>query len=105
MGLDVRRDEHGGMTLRDTESNWRDFTGQMDREVSHEVDFRGPNELPFNRPSGMPAEQADWNLWWLDMIERCRKYRENPERHIAYLVQARRAAGLPELIRPDEHPS
>jgi hypothetical protein len=27
----------------------------VDREVSHEVDFRGPDELPFNRPSGMPA--------------------------------------------------
>lgn len=105
MGYDVRRDENGKIMWLDTESNWRDFTDRTDREVAREVDFRGPNLLPFNRPSGMPADQADWNLWWLDAFERHKRYQDNPERYIAYSVQARRAAGLPELVRPDEQPS
>ncbi|KOX23089.1 hypothetical protein ADK67_22340 [Saccharothrix sp. NRRL B-16348] len=105
MGYDVRRDENGKLMWLDTESNWRDFTDRTDREVAREVDYRGPNLLPFNRPSGMAADQADWNLWWLDTFERHRRYQDNPERYIAYSVRARREAGLPELIRPEERPS
>ncbi|MCH7229656.1 hypothetical protein L0U85_02085 [Glycomyces sp. L485] len=97
-GLDYGRGPNGGPVLLDTQDNWAEFVQRTQQGIELERDFRGPNRLPFNRPPGMTPEEADWGRWWL---ERLRYYNEdnteNPQRHRDHIIQARRAAGLPEL--------
>jgi hypothetical protein len=91
------RGDDGVLRRRDTERSWGGFVHWTREHIDMELDFRGPNELPFNRPPGMTVEAADWNRWWLDYLDRCGDYFEHPQRHRDHIIEARRAAGLPEL--------
>ncbi|WP_329619330.1 hypothetical protein OG357_01400 [Streptomyces sp. NBC_01255] len=103
MGLGFGRDEHGGVVFLDTANNWADSTAGYDRDIAREVDFRGPNPLPSNRPPGTAPGEGDWGNWWLDRIRYLREdHVQNSEKHIVYIIQARRLAGLPELEATDD---
>lgn len=83
--VDAKTDEKGNVILLDTPRMWRDW-----REV---VDMRVANELAKKRP---PGGVVSWNAHWLGMID-SNQNRENASKYIAYIIEARRKAGLLEL--------
>ncbi|MDR7097830.1 hypothetical protein J2X04_000177 [Lysobacter niabensis] len=84
--VDAKRDAHGNVILRDTPRMWANFT--------EEVDLRVKSEMHGGRPPGV----AKWNDHWTDQIKTMEKGgQENAQKYIAYIIEARRKAGLPEL--------
>lgn len=83
--VDAKKDAHGNVTLLDTPRMWRDWKDDVDRAVAKEV--RGDS------PGG---GIANWNVQWRRVID-ANKDRENASKYIAYILEARRKAGLPEL--------
>lgn len=83
--VDAKKDEHGNVVLRDTPRMWQDWCDEVDRAVSNEVAGR--------RPGG---GITSWNVQWLRVIS-ANSDRENAPKYIAYIIESRRRAGLPEL--------
>lgn len=84
--VDAKHDSNGNLILLDTPRMWDDWTDSVDRGVENERAGRRP-------PGGAPS----WNDVWLTTIAANRASRENAPKYIAYIVKARREAGLPEL--------
>ena len=59
----------------------------------------GPSLSATPRSSGRPPGGGipTWNAQWLRVIEATGQGRENAPKYIAYALEARRKAGLPEL--------
>jgi hypothetical protein len=83
--VDATTDEHGNVVLRDTPRMWQDWQDEVDRAVSSEVAGR--------RPGG---GIASWGAQWFRVIN-ANNDRENAPKYIAYIIESRRRAGLPEL--------
>jgi len=89
---DYRRDNQGNLRRLDTRKNWEFH--QM--TVGMHVDLER---------AGEPAPGAmSWNTFWRYRIA-AHETTENKEKYIAYIVESRRAAGLPELEFDSELPS
>lgn len=84
--VDTTRGPQGELLLADTPRMWRDWCEVVDSYVGEEV-ARG-------RP---PGGSASWEVHWQRMIDVNRVGRENAVMYIAYIVEARREAELPEL--------
>lgn len=83
--VDTETSEEGQLVLLDTPRNWRDFKATVDLQVS--------NEKADKSPPGVTT----WEEHWLQRIEKNEASRENASKYVAYIIEARRAAGLPEL--------
>lgn len=83
--VDAKKDEHGKVILLDTPRMWQYWQEDTDRDVAKEV--------AGTRPGG---GISSWNTFWLRVIE-ANEGRENAPKYIAYIIEARRRAGLPEL--------
>lgn len=83
--VDAKKGEHGNVVLLDTPRMWQDWHDEVDRAVSNEVAGR--------RPGG---GIASWNAQWLRVIS-ANSDRENAPKYIAYIIESRHRAGLPEL--------
>ena len=84
--VDTREDEFGNLILGDTPRNWSGF--------KESVDYRVSNELAGKRPEG---GLKSWNEFWAHRISALRDGQEHYEKYIDYIVESRRANGLPEL--------
>ena len=83
---DTYQNQNGELVLSDTEKNWQFFREMIDRRIEAESLGR--------RPEG---GKATWNEFWLWLIEAQKTGRENEARYINYIVESRRAKGLPEI--------
>lgn len=84
--VDAKKDANGKVILLDTPRMWRDWTQGVDRGIADESVGKRP-----------PAGAKTWNESWLRAIAANQKARENAPKYIAYIVEQRRKAGLPEL--------
>lgn len=89
--IDAKRDAQGNVVIRDTLRMWQDFTGSVDRDVER--------EQAGVRPSG---GTPTWNQHWLLRMKAYSTDQENAPKYLAYIVEARRKAGLPELSGLDD---
>ncbi len=53
----------------------------------------------------LPSGYKDSNAFWLDTFQRLRKYRDNPDRLIQYVIDVRRSLGLPEIVETNLTPT
>lgn len=83
--VDATKDGQGNVVLRDTPRMWQDWRDEVDRAVANEVAGR--------RPGG---GISSWNFQWLRVIG-ANGGRENAGKYVAYIIESRRRAGLPEL--------
>lgn len=83
--VDAEKDAQGSVVLLDTPRMWRDWQNDVNRAVANEAG---------GRPPGGGIES--WNAQWRRVIG-ANKDRENAPKYIAYIVESRRKAGLPEL--------
>jgi hypothetical protein len=85
--FDMTRDAQGNEIFADTPKMWEDFVQRTDVAIHDEV-----------------AGKTHWGKYksandgWVAGIRNMPKYREHPQKYIDYIIQKRRAAGLPELI-------
>lgn len=86
-GIDYRQDPDGRVTLLDTPRMRADAAMAYDAHVAFEL-------------SGHQMSNGEsWNDVWLRTIGHLRSGRsENAEWYVGYIIQARRKAGLPELV-------
>lgn len=84
--VDAKKDERGNVVLRDTPRMWDDFRENVDHEVAREQ-------------RGMAAQgRTSWSEFWLRRIGYMEGgTQENAPKYIAYIIDSRRRAGLPEL--------
>ena len=83
--VDARKDEHGNTVLLDTDRNWQDWRDAVDPQIRAEVSGR-------NTP-GFPS----WNEKWVAQLLAIERTQEDASNYIAYIIESRRRAGLPEL--------
>lgn len=83
--VDAKKDEHGKVILLDTPRMWQYWREDTDRDVARELAGARPG-------GGIPS----WNVFWLRVIS-TNNDRENAPKYIAYIIETRRQAGLPEL--------
>lgn len=84
--VDATKDDSGRVVLRDTPRMWVDFRENVDRQVARES-------------RGEPAQgRMSWNDFWLRRVAYMNGgSQENAPKYIAYIIESRRRAGLPEL--------
>lgn len=84
--VDAKKGEQGNVVLRDTPRMWADFRENVDREVAKER-------------NGDPAQgRISWNEFWSRRLGHMESgAQENAAKYIAYIIESRRLAGLPEL--------
>lgn len=82
---DTTRDAQGRSIAADTARNWEFFRVLVDPQISSEAQGK--------RPPGFPT----WNEKWLRQLRHIESGRENAPKYIAYIIESRRRAGLPEL--------
>ena len=83
--VDAKKNEHGKVVLLDTPRMWQYWQEDTNRDVAREVAGTRPG-------GGIPS----WNALWLRVIS-ANSDRENAPKYIAYIIESRRRAGLPEL--------
>lgn len=83
---DFGKRSEGSTHLQDTTRNWATTKAETDAAVAAEK---------AGRPPGRGIQT--WEENWQRVFTNIHKGQENPDRYIAYIVEARRAAGLPEL--------
>lgn len=92
--VDYGKTTDGKTYLRDTPRTWNYLTRQMDEAIAL--------ELNGNPPMGGPKS---WNEKWVWGIRNLRNGGvEHPEKYIAYIIEQRRKAGLPEIVFPKPEP-
>jgi len=84
--VDATRDDQGNVVIRDTARTWQDLTQSFDRSIALEVASKPP-----------PGGVRSWNDFWLARIRHNQADQENASRYVAYIIETRRKAGLPEL--------
>lgn len=82
---DTTRDAQGRSIAADTPRNWEFFRELVDPQISSEAQGK--------RPPGFPT----WNEKWVRQLRHIESGRENATKYIAYIIESRRRAGLPEL--------
>ena len=89
--VDYGKTPDGKTYLRDTPRTWVVLRRESDEAIARELNGITPG-------GGMKS----WNENWVRVIYNIRKGKqENPEKHIAYIVEQRRKAGLPEIVFPE----
>jgi hypothetical protein len=83
--IDSHRDANGNIVLEDTPRMWADWKAEVDRAVAEELSGQDPG-------GGIDS----WITQWQRVIA-ANSNRENTEKYIAYIIDSRREAGLPEL--------
>lgn len=86
-GIDARRDAQGKVILPDTPRMWAQFTQLTDIAISHEVEG-----------STHWGGYKNANDAWVHTIHVNETGREHAQKYINYIIERRRAAGLPELV-------
>lgn len=75
----------GREVLLDTDRNWRAWREGVDRALRTEI-------------AGMKAPgHQDWEEFWSRELSRIQVDRDNAPKYVAYIIDSRRRAGLPEL--------
>lgn len=89
--VDYGKTAEGKTYLRDTPRTWNYLKKEADDAVSLELKGKRPN-------GGFKS----WNEKWVRGIHTMRNSGEleNPEKYIAYIIEQRRKAGLPEIVFP-----
>ncbi len=82
---DTTRNAQGHSIAADTARNWEFFRELVDPQISSEAQGK--------RPPGF----STWNEKWLRQLQHIESGRENAPKYIAYIIESRRRAGLPEL--------
>jgi len=83
--LDTHRDAEGNIIVEDTPRMWAYWKDNVDHAVAKEVSGR------------MPGGGTDsWDTHW-QRVFAANSDRENAEKYMSYVIDTRRAAGLPEL--------
>lgn len=85
-GYDYKKQPDGSVLLLDTPRMWKDWTDITDRRVRAETKGMKPE-----------AGKSSWNDYWLWLIHANQSGREHSQKYINYIIEQRRAAGLPEL--------
>ncbi|MCU7811452.1 MAG: hypothetical protein KZQ77_09460 [Candidatus Thiodiazotropha sp. (ex Notomyrtea botanica)] len=83
---DTHKDQNSQLVLSDTKRNWQFFREMVDRRIEA--------ELSRQRPEG---GKESWNEFWLWLIDAQKTGREHASRYINYIIEARRAKGLPDI--------
>lgn len=83
--VDAKNDEGGNTVLLDTDRNWQDWLEAVDPQIRAEISGR---DAP-----GFPT----WNEKWVRQLLAIERSQENAPKYIAYIIESRRRAGLPEL--------
>jgi len=84
--VDAKKDEQGRSVLLDTARMWAEFTEIVDMRIASE------------KRDGKPPGVRTWNEHWVDQIKTLGDGgQENAPKYIAYIIESRRRAGLPEL--------
>ncbi len=78
--------EGQAVIIPDTPELWYEFVVVTDGYVSDEKNGLAP-------PGGVQS----WAKHWTDVLRHIAKARENPEKYVEYIIEARSAAGLPDL--------
>lgn len=86
--VDFGKGPDGQNVLLDTAKNRSYWQDAMGAHISAEKAGRPP-----------PGRIGTWNSFWVDLI-RENQERKTPQIFIDYIINARRAAGLPELVPP-----
>jgi hypothetical protein len=84
--LDTARKLDGSTYERDTERNWQFYVALYETEVGHERQRTKP-----------PGDSTSWVEYWHRHFAHLRVRQENPEKYIAFILDLRRKAGLPDL--------
>jgi hypothetical protein len=88
--VDYRKAPDGKVILRDTPRTWNVLTESTDRAIQDEMTGKPPS-------GGFKT----WNDLWVFSIRQKRDGSpENPEKYIAYIIERRRARGLPAIVLP-----
>lgn len=89
--VDYGKTADGKTYLRDTPRTWSVLSRETDEAIARELKGKPPG-------GGMKS----WNENWLRVIRNIRDGKqENPEKYIAYIIEQRRKAGLPEIVFPE----
>lgn len=83
--VDTTKDGRGRSIAADSPRNWRDWREQIDPQLEAEAAGR-------RAPGGVA-----WNESWLLIFQALESTQENAPKYIAYIIEWRRCAGLPEL--------
>jgi hypothetical protein len=84
--VDAKKDAQGNSVILDTPRMWGYFKDDVDREISRE------------RNGDFAQGRVSWNDFWLKRIRNMSDgSRENSEKYVTYILDARREAGLPDL--------
>jgi len=79
--------EGQAVIIPDTPELWREFVIATDWSISDEKAGEAPG-------GGVQS----WAKHWTDVLRELRKgYQENPDKYVEYIIEARSAAGLPDL--------
>ncbi|MYA17398.1 MAG: hypothetical protein F4Z28_11885, partial [Gammaproteobacteria bacterium] len=79
-------DAEGNRVLADTAFTWSEFRDDIHRRVLDEAAGRRP-----------PATYLSWHEYWLVRLEaQVERRRENVGKHLGYIAERRRQAGLPD---------
>ncbi len=78
--------EGQAVIIPDTPELWYEFVVVTDVHVSVEKNGLAP-------PGGVQS----WAKHWTDVLRHIAKARENPDKYVDYIIEARSAAGLPDL--------
>lgn len=93
--VDYGKTADGKSYLRDTPRTWNYIQKDTDEAIASELKGKPPG-------GGLNS----WNENWVRVIRNTRNgNQENPEKYIAYLIEQRRKAGLPEIVFPSGPPN
>jgi hypothetical protein len=81
------RDGDGNKILRDTKSHRDEFKSTVDFHIGCEI----------KKYPATGSKSHSWRVFWMNRIKFIRNGSENPQWYINYILEARRAARLPEL--------
>lgn len=84
--VDAKRDDRGNVVLRDTPRMWADFRENVDWQVARES------------AGDFAPGRVSWDEHWVVRLRNLGSgSTENAPKYIAYIIESRRRAGLPEL--------
>lgn len=82
---DTVKDANGRSIAADTQRNWEKWRGLVDPQIA--------SEIAGAKAPGFPT----WNEKWVRQLRHIDSSQENAPKYIAYIIESRRKAGLPEL--------
>lgn len=93
--VDYRKTPDGKVIIRDTPRSWGYHVDQAERAAKEELSNVAPG-----------GGFKNWNEAWVSTIKGLRNgEHENPEKYVDYIVERRRALGLPEIVFPPSETS